>query len=169
MQFYFMKKKLKEIKNLCYNLWYILLITKHRMLDKNTTYEGRNRVYKKVSIGNCNIGYGSYVGPNTTLLHTEIGRYCSIGPNVRTIIGKHPSKFFVSTCPAFFSLMKQNGFTFTDEQLFKEVTFLDACKKISIIIGNDVWIGAQVLIFDGVRIGDGAIIGAGAIVTKDVP
>ncbi len=36
-------------------------------------------------------------------------------------------------------------------------------------IGNDVWIGANVLILDGVTIGNGAIIAAGAVVTKDVP
>lgn len=36
-------------------------------------------------------------------------------------------------------------------------------------IGNDVWIGKNVIILPGVNIGNGSIIGAGAIVTKDVP
>jgi len=36
------------------------------------------------------------------------------------------------------------------------------------VIGNDVWIGRNVIIMPGVRIGDGAIIGAGAVVTKNV-
>lgn len=36
-------------------------------------------------------------------------------------------------------------------------------------IGNDVWIGARVIILPGVTIGDGCVIGAGAVVTKDVP
>lgn len=36
-------------------------------------------------------------------------------------------------------------------------------------IGNDVWIGARVIILPGVTIGNGVIIGAGAVVTKDVP
>ena len=36
-------------------------------------------------------------------------------------------------------------------------------------IGNNVWIGASVVITKGVTIGDNAVIAAGAVVTKDVP
>ena len=38
-----------------------------------------------------------------------------------------------------------------------------------VIIENDAWIGAGVIILPGVRIGEGAICGAGAVITKDVP
>ena len=41
--------------------------------------------------------------------------------------------------------------------------------KSAPIIGDDVWIGTNVVILPGVHIGQGAIIGAGAVVTKDVP
>lgn len=37
-----------------------------------------------------------------------------------------------------------------------------------VIIGKNVWIGANAVILKGVHIGDGAIIAAGAVVTKDV-
>lgn len=36
-------------------------------------------------------------------------------------------------------------------------------------IGDNVWIGAHVVVLDGVTIGAHAVIGAGAIVTRDVP
>ena len=38
-----------------------------------------------------------------------------------------------------------------------------------IIIGRNVWIGANVTILKGVTVGDNAIVAAGSIVTKDVP
>ncbi len=38
-----------------------------------------------------------------------------------------------------------------------------------VIIGKDVWIGAQAAIVDGVTIGDSAVIGMNATITKDVP
>ncbi len=37
-----------------------------------------------------------------------------------------------------------------------------------IIIGEDVWIGANCLILKGIVIGKGAVVGAGSVVTKSV-
>jgi len=36
-------------------------------------------------------------------------------------------------------------------------------------IGNDVWLGAGVVVLRGVTIGDGCIVAANAVVTKDLP
>ena len=39
----------------------------------------------------------------------------------------------------------------------------------SLIIEDEAWIGAHVVILPGVRIGKDAVVGAGAVVTRDVP
>jgi acetyltransferase-like isoleucine patch superfamily enzyme len=41
--------------------------------------------------------------------------------------------------------------------------------KGPIIIGDEAWLSAGVIVLSGVRIGKDAIIGAGSVVTKDVP
>jgi maltose O-acetyltransferase len=46
---------------------------------------------------------------------------------------------------------------------------LQTAPKKPVVIGDDVWIGARVIILPGVQVGNGAILAAGAIVTKDVP
>ena len=42
-------------------------------------------------------------------------------------------------------------------------------EAIPVVIEDDVWVGARVIVLPGIRIGKGSVIGAGAIVTKDVP
>jgi acetyltransferase-like isoleucine patch superfamily enzyme len=43
-----------------------------------------------------------------------------------------------------------------------------ACRTEPVVIGDDVWVGANCVILAGVTIGDGAVIGAGAVVTRNV-
>ena len=38
-----------------------------------------------------------------------------------------------------------------------------------VILGEDVWLGAGVIVLDGVRIGKGSIVGAGSVVTREIP
>ena len=38
-----------------------------------------------------------------------------------------------------------------------------------VVLGRNVWLGANVTVLPGVTIGDDAVIGAGSVVTKDVP
>ncbi|MGO1882802.1 MAG: sugar O-acetyltransferase, partial [Staphylococcus equorum] len=42
-------------------------------------------------------------------------------------------------------------------------------QALPINIGNNVWLGANVIVLPGVQIGDGAVIGAGSVVAKDIP
>lgn len=38
-----------------------------------------------------------------------------------------------------------------------------------VVIGRNVWLGANVTVLPGVTIGDDAVIGAGSVVTRDIP
>ena len=40
---------------------------------------------------------------------------------------------------------------------------------LPINVGNNVWIGAGVIVLGGVTIGDNTVIGAGSVVTHDIP
>lgn len=40
---------------------------------------------------------------------------------------------------------------------------------ISVTIGDNVWVGGNVVITPGVKIGNNVVIGAGSVVTKDIP
>lgn len=151
-----------------FNKWASLCIVVKRNSDvRQAVLEGSNIIHQNVDIRRSSVGFGSYVGWNSNLINCKIGRYCSIGPHVNIVLGRHPTKYFVSTHPAFFSTMKQSGFTYIDNQCFEEYYHFPDGKSVH--IGNDVWIGSYVIIIEGVTVGDGAIIGAGSVVTKDVP
>lgn len=144
------------------------IFTGQIVMDKNVFFEGANKLCKDSVILNTELGYGSYVGENSFIKNTKIGRYTCIARNVSTISGSHPSSNFVSVHPAFYSTAKQIGFSYTCKSKYDEFKYLIPEDKITVIIGNDVWIGEGVKILEGITIGDGAIIAAGAVVTKDV-
>ena len=90
---------------------------------------------------------------------SRIGRYCSIGPQVR-IGGKgHPTNWLSTHTFQYHNKRIKN---FPRES----VAFQDPSPPP--VIGNDVWIGSDATILRGVTIGDGAIVASGAMVTKDV-
>lgn len=105
------------------------------------------------------IGRASYI-TDATLSKVITGKFCSVGQGVKIGLGRHPTNF-LSTHPAFYS----SG----DQTLLHIAKIPDFDELSPVVLGNDVWIGANSLVMSGVSIGDGAVIGAGAIVTKDIP
>lgn len=122
-------------------------------LGKNANFHGNNKVR------DISIGIHSYVSYNSIVYHTDVGNYCSIGPNVVIGFGDHPINM-ISTSPHIYLNNLIYNVNETKEFLIPHF------KKV--IIGNDVWIGANVYIKNGIKIGNGAIIGAGSVVLKDV-
>ncbi|MNK00941.1 Maltose O-acetyltransferase [compost metagenome] len=92
------------------------------------------------------IGDNSGLGINCNIRGPlKIGDNVMMGPNVRIITSTHV--FDRIDIP----MRLQGGY------------------KKGVVIGDDVWIGANVIILPGIKVGNGAIIAAGAIVTKIVP
>ncbi len=121
------------------------------------------KVFQRFEIVNQNVVVDkfTYYGEDCSFQNVDIGKFCSISSGVIIGIGSHPVNEFVSTYPAFFASNNIGcNISFVHEQLFQEY-------KHS-VIGNDVWIGRNVIVLDGIKIGNGAIIGAGSVVTKDV-
>ncbi len=100
---------------------------------------------------NVTIRKHSYFVSGVLCENVSIGRYCAIADNVIIGPAEHPVHYLATTPVA-----KNNNF-------FKEMY----ARKT--VIGNDVWIGANVIIKKGITIADGAVVGAGAVVLHDVP
>lgn len=131
-------------------------------------------IYKNCKVGRYTYGYKELL--KVYPLAISIGRYSSINCTAR-IWNNHPIEC-VSTHPfldyPIFSsweryihkveLVNKYGI-YKENAKFENSNIRD---NKPIIIGNDVWIGANVVILPGVKVGDGAIVAAGAVVTKDV-
>ena len=95
------------------------------------------------------VGLNSYIGSNSTIQCNEnnkvvIGDNCQISHNVRLYtLSDNPDQDF---------------------NLDSERTK----KAGDIIIGNGVWIGANVLINPGIIVGNNSVIGANSVVTKNI-
>jgi len=129
-------------------------------LVRNSLIGKSAKVNKFCRINKTVLGDFSYIANGGRVNNAEVGKFCSIGPDVRIGLGKHPIRNFVSTHPAFYSQTNASGVSFADRNTFVE--------SERVIIGNDVWIGQGVIVCDGVHIGDGACVAAGAVVSKDV-
>lgn len=126
----------------------------------NAVVSEKARIYPPYFLHQVEIGDYSYVAKNSNITNCTIGKFSSIGPNFCCGLGIHPTNG-ITTAPMFYSPSKANGSTLVSSPQIEE--------SKETIIGNDVFIGANVTALDGVTIGDGAIIGAGAVVSKDIP
>lgn len=156
-------------------LWYQSLKKSHikiwssAYVDKKTELKGYNVVHNKCIVIESEIGEGTYIHDGASLKRTKVGKWCSISPEVKVIIGNHPTEKFVTTHPLFYSAKEYAGLKWRNETVYPEYSYTDETKRWYCEIGNDVWIGTRALLMSGVKIGNGAIVAAGSVVTKDVP
>jgi acetyltransferase-like isoleucine patch superfamily enzyme len=129
-------------------------------LKKDGLPVGHYRIHDTAVAKNSTIGDYTYITAHTLIESTDIGKFCSIGPNTVIGYGNHPVNF-LSSSPVFYHTEKIFGQTFAAKEEFETAP--------RVKIGNDVWIGGNVYIKNGITIGDGCIVAAGAAVVKDVP
>ncbi|MGE0754805.1 MAG: DapH/DapD/GlmU-related protein [Alphaproteobacteria bacterium] len=104
------------------------------------------------------VKHNADVSPNIRLgKHSELGTRCMIQSGVS--IGDH-----VIMGPDVKIYAKNHRFDRLDIPMSEQGETL-----LETRVGNDVWIGANVLIMAGVSVGDHAILAAGSVITKDVP
>lgn len=140
------------------------------------SYERVINIVGAAIYGSCEIRAFSYInggGISTSISNSSIGRYCSISGNVTINPGQHHTNL-LSTHPVVSDPHDQSAglsqFPEYDSVLNRRPLDVSPTKRMgNVKIGNDVWIGCNVIVLGGVTIGDGSIIGAGTIVANDVP
>ncbi|WP_419253265.1 CatB-related O-acetyltransferase [Caulobacter sp. ErkDOM-YI] len=102
--------------------------------------------------------------------HLSIGRYTSISWRMTIMGSAHPAHW-ASSHPFSHGPWPLHGIRayLLDTNTGPIAVHAFDQGPQEIVIGNDVWIGAEVMIKRGVTIGDGAVIAARSIITKDVP
>lgn len=95
---------------------------------------------------NVHLGDGVYANFNLTLVDDctiKIGSHTMIAPSVTICTATHP--------------------------IMPELRAQAYQYNLPIEIGENVWLGAGVIVLAGVKIGDNSVIGAGSVVNKDIP
>jgi len=115
----------------------------------DNVYVGRNTILS-CKEGSITIGDYTNIAANCSLLsETEItlGRYCFLAGHCFLVAGGNHSFDDVS----------------------RPIMFQRSVSKGGIRLGDDVWLGAGVIVLDGASIGRGVVVGAGAVVTGPLP
>lgn len=124
----------------------ILLIGNQARIEFGKNNVIRNNVNIRVTNGSLKIGDNTFINDNCCLVSREI---IEIGNN--TLIGQNVCIY-------------DNNHLFSGGDLIKNQGF-DTQK---VIIGDNVWIGSNVVVLQGVTIGNNSVIAAGAIVNENI-
>ncbi len=133
------------------NIKYYFIKIKYYLIYKYGVHfsDKRVRLWSLRALG-YEVGEGTYFADDLTITlayanrgHLYLGKRVSIGPGCVLVLAAHANN----------SKIKQ--------QISE--------KERWIVIGDDVWLGAGVIVLPQITIGEGSIIGAGAVVTKDIP
>jgi acetyltransferase-like isoleucine patch superfamily enzyme len=123
--------------------------------------EGKVWIARDVELqtaGIIHVGNGTTIQRRSTLAgNVTLGCDCIIAPNVFISSGTHPFRL-------------RPHLTIREQERLVESGNLPADHlDRPVQIGDDCWLGANVVVCPGVSIGSGSVVGANSVVTKDVP
>lgn len=122
----------------------------------------REELAAAIEAGIAEVGEFSYGAPRLRFGGASerfiCGNYCSFGTDVQVCLTSEHHSEWVTTYPfpsfGWGASLGIKGYAFG---------------RGDVVVGNDVWVGANAMLASGVTIGDGAVVGSMAMVTRDVP
>ena len=147
--------------------WYIRLLAplyQHRAWSSKIYSSVRMDTppYRRFWLGRRSV-IESYCCINNAVGDVTIGDYTRIGIHC-TVIGPVCIGHHVNLAQGITVTALNHNFADTNRRIDEQ-----GISTRPVVIGDDVWIGANAVILPGVTIGRHVVVAAGAVVTKDVP
>ena len=149
----YLEKEREQAKDLCYEFNNLKPSNRKKQISILKKLLGKTKeTFRIEQPFMCDYGYNIEIGENFYSNHNLIildankvlfGDNVFIAPNCSFYTAGHPLDYE----------MRNKG--------------LEYAKPIE--VGNNVWIGGNVVVLPGVTIGDNIVIGAGSVVNKDIP
>ena len=118
--------------------------------------------YRKFSLGDYSV-VESYCCINNAVGDVIIGDHTRVGLH-NTVIGPVTIGNHVNLAQGITVTALNHNFADKDHRIDEQ-----GVSTHPVMIGDDIWIGANAVILPGVTIGNHSVVAAGAVVTKDVP
>ena len=118
--------------------------------------------YRRFSIGRHSV-VESFCCVNNAVGDVIIGDHTRIGIH-NTLIGPVTIGSHVNLAQGITVTALNHNFEHSDKYIDEQ-----GVSTSPVVIGDDVWIGANAVVLPGVTIGSHCVVAAGAVVTKDVP
>lgn len=141
---------------------------KGRLLEPSIRVQGNLEALDiRLSLGKrCHLDTGCILWLGEREGQIELGEDVYIGPN--SFLGTNTHKLSIgdkSMIGAQCYLITENHGRKEEKLAYREQGFVGR----DVVIGRNVWLGAQVVVLPGIKIGDNAVVGAGAVVTRHIP
>ena len=147
--------------------WFIRMLAplyqhrgKHSVIHRSARMD--TPPYRKFSLGDYSV-VESFACINNAVGDVIIGDHTRIGLH-NTIIGPVTIGSHVNLAQGITITARNHNFDNPEMRIDEQ-----GVSTTPVILGDDIWIGANAVVLPGVSIGNHSVVAAGAVVTKDVP